>query len=51
MAKFENVGFIATSKKDAKKYNLCMEKDGVKTYFILKGKPTEAEIESNPRMP
>lgn len=50
MAKFENVGYIAKSKKDEKKFNLCMEKDGVKHYFILKGKPSPEEVENNPRL-
>ena len=50
MAKFTKVGYIAPSKKDPKKFNLCMEKNGVKTYFILRGKPTESEVEANPNL-
>jgi hypothetical protein len=50
MAKFTKVGYIAKSRKDPTKFNLVMEKDGVKTYFILKGKPTPEEIEANPNL-
>jgi hypothetical protein len=48
---WKKVGYIATSKKDAKKFNLVMEKeDGSKEYFILRGKPTEEEVEANPKL-
>jgi hypothetical protein len=48
---WKKVGYIATSKKDPKKFNLVMEKeDGTKEYFILRGKPTEEEVEANPKL-
>lgn len=51
MAKFKNVGYIATSKKDKKKFNLCLEGEGgTKTYFLLQGKPSAEDIERNPNM-
>ena len=50
MAKFSTVGYIATSKKDNKKFNLCMEEGGKKTYFLLQGKPTPEQVEANPKL-
>ena len=50
MATFTKVGYLAKSKKDPNKRNLVMEKDGIKTYFFLKTKPTEEEVAANPKL-
>lgn len=49
--KARSVGYIATSKKDPSKYNLCLtDQDGVKHYFFLSEKPSEEQVEANPKL-
>ena len=50
MAKFTKHGYIAKSKNNPDKRNLVLEKDGVKTYFILSPKPTPEQVEANPNL-
>ncbi len=48
---WKQVGYIAHSKNDPNKFNLVMEKEnGQKEYYILRGKPSEEEVEANPKL-
>jgi hypothetical protein len=46
MAKWNTVGHIGTSKKDPSKFNLTIEKGGVKHHFFLAGCPSQEDIEN-----
>lgn len=50
MAKWNSVGYIAKSKKNPNKLNLCIERGGTKFYFTLTEKPTDEDVAANPKL-